>query len=153
MTDPTVLSEAAESVLTALLVGAEDAGWDVTGCVTVGEPSVDCDKILVWVAGITPIQTGKCIVASRVRFNFFIASCIGASLKESCEWWDQRSGSHLDRVWAVWIALVEAVLSDSLCVGVTCADVTLGELRPVPAADVGLWQGSVEIVLSPRVGS
>lgn len=150
MTDATILAEAAESVLDVLLEGAAETGWAPSACVTVGAPAVDCDQIAVWVDQITPIQTGQCSVASRVSFGYFLASCVGADISETCSWWERRSPKHYDRIWPIWVALVEASLAGTLCVGVTCAEVTLSELRPVPSADIGLWQGSVDVVLSPR---
>lgn len=152
-TDPTVLHQAAQGVLDALLAGAENTGWEVSGCVTVGEPSIDCDQIMVWVSQVNPIQTARCSIASQVRVSFYLGSCIGSALREDCAFWEDRSPEHYDRIWSTWIALVDAALDGTLCSGVTCADITLGLLTAVPGGDVGLWRGSVDIVLSPRSGS
>lgn len=153
MTDPTVLAEAAQDIADVLEAGAAQAGWAPEVCVTIGEPAVSCDSILVWVSRITPsVDNQRCQVATTVTFSYFLASCIGGDVEESCEWWAERSPDHLDRIWPVWVHLVDSVMSGTLC-DAECSDITLRDLVPVPAAEFGMWQGSVDVVLSPRAGS
>lgn len=152
MTDPTILDDAANGVLAALVSGATDSGWILEqDCVTAVEPAApSCDSIFVWPAGISVTHVKpSCQIVSRARFGFFIAACIGAEVSETCDFWDSVTPGHLDKVWGTWVGLVDAILSGTVCPGVSCSDVTLRDLNPVASADIGLWRGEVEIALSP----
>lgn len=150
MTDVTVLHDAALSLAATLQVGADDADWDVTVQISAGEPSYDCDAIYVWVGQIVPeIGAGGCVVASKVQFRYAIAECVGTDRDETVIF--TGSSDHHDKVWAVWVALIEACCpSPGTLLGDQADTVRLSTLNLLTnSGGETIWSGTVEGVLSP----
>lgn len=148
MTDLTVLHDAALLLAATLQTGADDADWNVDVQVAAGEPSYDCDSIYVWVGQITPeIDRGGCVVASKVQFRFSIAECVGADRDETAIF--AGASAHHGRVWAVWVALIEACCGNTI-LGAQADTVRLATLQLITnTGGVTIWSGNVEGVLAP----
>jgi hypothetical protein len=150
MTDPDILNEAAESLLSVLQIGAAYADWDPETYVTAAEPSYDCDAIYVWVDEIEPeIGQGGCVTASKVRFQFGFADCIGADIDE--EEIITAAPQHHSHVWGIWVALVESCCATSgTLLGDHADSVRVGTFRLLDAqGGIAVWTGTVTGVLSP----
>jgi len=156
MTDPTILHDAASTLLGVLKDGAVDNGWDDDSVflVAAGEPSYDCRAVYVWVDQIVPeVGQGGCVTASTVRFRFGIADCVGADRDETEIFGSAQS--HMEMVWSVWSALVQHCCTNAqLILGPYADTVRVGTVQQVTTSGgVAVWLGQVTGVLSVTAAS
>jgi len=147
-TDPRVLYNTAVDLLAVLKTGADVACWEpATVEVSVGEPAVDCDAIVVWVSTITP-DGNKCTISTRVELTYQLHVCVGADRDET-EIFESAEFAH-EIAWSVWASLLDACCNPGDIFDAELVDrVTLGPLRMLSnQGGLGIWRGTVSLYQS-----